>query len=164
MEAKDEPFGRDAAPPLDDERAMAEPQSDAAGRPAARRRAAMPESALTRLSRQIEARERELWRKIVDERTRVQDEAQAQLDGVGDLVDRAFVTTQVTMERGLIHRCMAQLDEIARTRDRIATGEIGICIDCHEPIEGGRLRANPVASRCTECQMVREKQAWINAR
>jgi RNA polymerase-binding transcription factor DksA len=34
------------------------------------------------------------------------------------------------MERDLIERCMGQLDEIARTHDRIATGDIGICIDC----------------------------------
>ncbi len=124
----------------------------------------MPAPALHRLRRQLEARERELWRKVAEERSRVQDEAEAELESVGDIVDRAFVTTQVTMERDLIDRCITQLDEIARTRDRIATGEIGICVDCHEPIESGRLKANPVASRCTECQMVREKEAWINAR
>jgi RNA polymerase-binding protein DksA len=119
---------------------------------------------LRRLRRHLEVRERELRTKIVDERSRVQDEAQSELESVGDLVDRAFVTTQVTMERDLIDRCMTQLDEIARTRERIANGEIGICVDCHEPIDGGRLQANPVASRCTECQIVREKADWINAR
>ena len=121
--------------------------------------------ALQRLRRQLDERERELRMKIVDERNRVQDEAAAQLDGGGgDIVDRAFVTTQVSMERDLIERCMGQLDEIARTHDRIATGAIGICIDCADPIEGERLDANPVASRCTECQMLQEKAARINAR
>ena len=163
MEAKDEPFGPDADS-FADERPMAEGRSDVAAQPAPRWRTSIPERALRRLRRQLEARERELWRKIVDERNRVRDEAQSQLESVGDLVDRAFVTTQVTMERDLIDRCMVQLDEIARTRDRIANGEIGICVDCHDPIEGGRLQANPVASRCTECQMVREKADWINAR
>ena len=163
MEAKDGPFHHDAHWAAG-ERAAAEAQADAVKRPPARWRATMPERALERLCRQLEVRERELWMKIVDERSRVQDEAQAQHDSVGDLVDQAFVTTQVTMERDLIDRCMSQLDEIARTRDRIANGEIGICIDCHEPIENGRLQANPVASRCTECQIVHEKEAWINAR
>ena len=103
--------------------------------------------------------------KIVDERERVQDEGLAQLDGGGgDLVDRAFVTTQVSIERDLIERCVSQLDEITRTRDRIATGDIGICMDCGEPIECERLDVNPVASCCTECQMLREKVARINAR
>jgi len=163
MEAKDGTF-HDDAQWLAGERPAAGAQAEAVERPPARWRATMPERALARLRRQLEVRERELWMKIVDERSRVQDEAQSQQDSVGDLVDQAFVTTQVTMERDLIDRCMSQLDEIARTRDRIANGEIGICIDCHEPIENGRLQVNPVASRCTECQMVREKEAWINAR
>jgi RNA polymerase-binding transcription factor len=163
MEAKGRSFGNDLGCAAG-ERATAEKRSGAAGRPAVRWRPAMPGPALERLHRQLETRERELWRKIVEERNRMQDEAQSQLESVGDIVDRAFVTTQVTMERDLIDRCMTQLDEIARTRDRIANGEIGICVDCHEPIEGGRLKANPVASRCTECQMVREKEVWINAR
>ena len=124
----------------------------------------LSDAALRRLRRQLDERERELRMKIIDERNRVQDDALAQLDGVGDLVDRAFVTTQVSMERDLIDRCMNQLDEIARTHDRIATGDVGMCIDCDEPIEDERLRANPVASRCTECQMLWEKAAQINAR
>jgi RNA polymerase-binding protein DksA len=159
----DRPFGHDTGW-LARDRPVAETRSAAAGRPAARWRKAMPEPALERLCRELEARERELWTKIVDERSRVRDEAQSQLDSVGDLVDRAFVTTQVTMERDLIDRRMMQLDEIARTRDRIANGEIGICVDCQEEIESGRLQANPVASRCTECQMLREKEAWTTAR
>jgi RNA polymerase-binding protein DksA len=163
MDAKDESFHRDALWRAH-ERSAAEVDSDAVRRSSAPWRVTIPKPALERLRRQLEARERELWMKIVDERNRVQDEAQSQQDSVGDLVDQAFVTTQVTMERDLIDRCMSQLDEIARTRDRIANGEFGVCVDCHEPIESGRLRANPVASRCTECQMVREKEAWINAR
>ena len=128
-------------------------------------RKALSGQALQRLRRRLDERERELRAKIVDERNRVQDEAEAQFDGGGgDLVDRAFVTTQVSMERDLIERCIGQLDEIARTHDRIATGDIGICIDCADPIENERLDANPVASRCTECQMLREKAARINAR
>jgi len=163
MEAKDDSFHHEALW-LASERSTAAAVPDGLGRSPARWRAAMPKATLERLRRQLEARERELWLKIVDERNRVQDEAQSQHDSVGDLVDQAFVTTQVTMKRDLIDRCMSQLDEIARTRERIANGEIGICIDCHEPIENGRLQVNPVASRCTECQMVREKEAWINAR
>jgi DnaK suppressor protein len=127
-------------------------------------RRSMSPTALQRLRRQLDERERELRSKILDERNRVREESMEQLDGVGDLVDHAFVTTQVSMERDLIERCMTQLDEIAQTHDRIASGNIGICIDCGDPIEAERLRANPVASRCTECQIVREKVERINPR
>lgn len=122
------------------------------------------ESALKHLRRRLDEREFELRRKIVDERNRVQDEGLAQLDEVGDLVDQAFVTTQVSIERDLLERCVNQLDEITRTRDRIATGDIGVCMDCGEPIECERLDVNPVASCCTECQVLREKVARITAR
>src|SRR4029450_6367132 len=89
-------------------------------------RNALSGRALQRLRRQLDERERELRTKILDERHRVQDEALAQLDDGGDLADRAFLTTQVSMERDFIDRCMHQLDEIARTRDRIPTGDLGI--------------------------------------
>jgi DnaK suppressor protein len=125
---------------------------------------AMSQGALQRLRRQLEERERELRTKIIDERNRVREESIDHFEEVGDLVDRAFVTTQVSMERDLIERCMTQLEEIARTHDRIATGDIGICIDCGDAIEVERLRANPVACRCTECQIVREKVDRINSR
>jgi len=105
------------------------------------------------LVRQLAERERELEAKIADERHRLQSEWLTQLDGeVGDDVDRAFLKTQVGFERDLIDRCLRQLNEIAAAHDRIANGEIGICSDCAETIEAARLEANPVASRCTDCQ------------
>lgn len=156
---------RNARPALVTSHAMATSQASKS-----RRRSAtawgepLSEHALQRIRRRLDERERELRTKIVDERNRVHDEAMSQQDDVGDLVDRAFVTTQVSMERDFIDRWIRQLDEIARTHDRIASGDIGICIDCDEPIEGDRLEANPVASRCTECQVLQEKVARINAR
>lgn len=110
-----------------------------------------------RLLRHLNGRERELRAKIAQERNRVQDEALASRDGsVGDIVDQAFAATHLSMEHDLIDRCVLQLDEIARAQQRIATGEVGICVDCDEPIESARMDANPVAVRCTECQTRRE--------
>jgi RNA polymerase-binding transcription factor DksA len=84
---------------------------------------------------------------------RVRTEGLAQLEGdVGDDVDQAFIRTNLGLERGRIDRCVSQLADIAATRDRIERGEIGICIECGEPIERARLNANPTASRCTDCQ------------
>ncbi len=125
----------------------------------------LSEGALRRLLRQLDARERELQAKIADERNRVQSEGLSQLENeVGDDVDRAFVKTQVGLERDLIDRCVNQLSEIAATHDRIAKGEVGVCVDCGEPIDSARLEANPVASRCTDCQTRREKAARVAAR
>ena len=122
----------------------------------------LSDRALQQLLAQLETRERELQDKIADERNRLQNEWLT-LDGeVGDDVDRAFVKTQVGLERDIIDRCLNQLNEIAATHDRIASGDIGICADCGERIEAARLDVNPVASRCTECQERSEKIAHIN--
>jgi DnaK suppressor protein len=123
---------------------------------------AIPERVLQRLVRRLDSRERELRTRIVEERVRVQDVATADLDGgVGDSVDRAFATTQLSMERDMIDRCMMQLDEIAHAYERIQTGAIGICVDCDDPIDSARLDANPVAVRCTECQERREARSAL---
>jgi DnaK suppressor protein len=104
-------------------------------------------------------------RHLADKRKRVRHEGLAQLDGeVGDDVDRAFVKTQVGQEHAIIDRCVAQLGEIARAQDRIASGEFGICADCNEPIESARLDFNPAVSRCTECEARRELAARIAMR
>jgi RNA polymerase-binding protein DksA len=134
-----------------------------AGRPTSTDRGfAIPERLLQRLVRRLDSRERELRAKIVEERDRVQDVAMSDLDGgVGDSVDRAFATTQLAMERDMIDRCMMQLDEIAHAYERIATGDIGVCVDCDEPIDSARLDANPVAVRCTECQSRREMRSAL---
>lgn len=134
---------------------MRAPQSRAA---AQSRRKPLSERSLQRLLRRLDERERELQAKIADERHRVQHEELSQLENeVGDDVDRAFVKTQVGLERDLIERCVSQLQDIAATHDRIARGDIGICADCGEAIESARLEANPVASRCTDCQTRREQ-------
>ena len=136
-------------------------------RPALRQTRQKPLSAraLQRLVRQLDERERELQAKIADERHRVQSDGLSQLENeVGDDIDRAFVKTQVGLERDLIDRCVSQLGEIAATHERIARGEIGVCVDCGEPIEQARLEVNPVASRCTDCQARNEQATWIAAR
>jgi RNA polymerase-binding transcription factor DksA len=117
------------------------------------RRNALSEGASRRLLRQLEERQQELNAKIAAERDRIESEGLSQLEGlVGDDVDRAFLTTHIGNERDLIDRCRVQLNEISAAHERFATGEIGICADCGEPIERGRLDVNPVAKRCTDCQ------------
>jgi RNA polymerase-binding transcription factor DksA len=103
--------------------------------------------------RQLRDRERELQATFAVEQDRLRTEGLAQLEGiVGDDADRAFIRTQLGLERGLIDRCVGQLADIARARERILHGEFGNCIECGEPIERARLIASPTASRCADCQ------------
>lgn len=113
----------------------------------------LSDPAVRGLLRQLRDRERELLATLAVEQDRVQTESLARLEGaVGDDVDQAFIRTQLGLERGRIDRCMSQLADIAAARDRILRGEVGICIECGEPIELARLNASPTASRCTDCQ------------
>jgi len=46
----------------------------------------------------------------------------------------------------------AELADIDRALERMASGQYGICIDCETTIEPARLMATPTASRCIDCQ------------
>lgn len=39
-------------------------------------------------------------------------------------------------------------------------GSDGICSDCGEPIPAKRLKANPQATRCVECQVLAERRGF----
>lgn len=119
-------------------------------RPGARR---LSQRELRDLLRRLELREQVLATQIAEERSRIDNEALSQLqDDVGDQVDHAFVKSSVEMERGLVDRYAAELDETRAARERLVSGAGGACADCGEPIGAARLQAQPTALRCADCQ------------
>jgi RNA polymerase-binding transcription factor DksA len=46
---------------------------------------------------------------------------------------------------------------VEQLREALERREFGICPDCGVPISAARLRANPAALRCTDCQAHHEK-------
>ena len=106
----------------------------------------------------LERREQELRRMIAGEHERATVELFTDLEGaVGDEADRAFAKTRAGVETELVDRHLRELDGIEAARARIAAGTFGTCPDCGVPISAARLRANPAALRCTECQAHHEK-------
>src|SRR5439155_21465518 len=129
-------------------------------------RSASPPPAPKRLSQRelhallerLDRREQILIDQIAEERSRIDNEGLSQLEAdAGDQVDQAFVKTSVEMERGLIDRYNAELEESAAARERLAKGVLGLCVDCGEPIGSARLHAQPTARRCDDCQWRYEK-------
>jgi RNA polymerase-binding transcription factor DksA len=57
----------------------------------------------------------------------------------------------------MIDRHLTELKAIAAARVRVAEGTFGICEDCGIEIEYGRMRAQPSASRCADCQGLFER-------
>jgi RNA polymerase-binding transcription factor DksA len=52
---------------------------------------------------------------------------------------------------------VAELREVDAARRRLAEGVYGVCVDCGSDIGLQRLRAEPAAARCIECQERHEK-------
>ncbi len=57
---------------------------------------------------------------------------------------------------GLRSNAQRRLGQIDTALERMAAGTYGICEECGGPIGDGRLRANPSATTCIDCQRGRE--------
>jgi RNA polymerase-binding transcription factor len=113
---------------------------------------------IEKLRAALERREAELRQVIVEEHERATVELMSDLEGVaGDEVDQAFAKTRAGVETELVDRHLRELRGIEAARERINSGTFGICPDCGGAIAAARLRANPAALRCTECQARHEK-------
>ena len=116
------------------------------------------EAMIEELRAMLEAREQELRRMIAEEHERATVELMSDLEGVaGDEADQAFAKTRAGVETELVDRHLRELGGIEAARERIAAGTFGLCPDCGGAIAPARLRANPAALRCTECQSRHEK-------
>jgi len=116
------------------------------------------EALIDELRAMLEGREQELRRMIAEEHERATVELISDLEGVvGDEADQAFAKTRAGVETELLDRHLRELDAIEAARERISAGTFGVCPDCGVPIAPARLRANPAALRCTECQSRHEK-------
>jgi RNA polymerase-binding transcription factor DksA len=104
----------------------------------------------------LERRERDLKQKIAGHRDAL-DDASHPADPAGDLADKAFDRSRAEVEHDLIEMSLQELAEIAALRERLANGTYGGCIKCGEPIPHARLRVNPTARRCAECQARHER-------
>jgi DnaK suppressor protein len=106
----------------------------------------------------IDERERDLRARVAAEKERANTEMTSQLEGVvGDGADYAGARIRAGIENEMVERHLRDLSAIESARQRIKSGTYGTCADCGEPIGRERLRANPIALRCAECQTAREK-------
>lgn len=71
---------------------------------------------------------------------------------------------RVGLEHVEIQRDQDELRAIEDARDRIGEGTYGDCVDCGRMIPFERLKAQPVASRCVDCQSRYEHKHQITPR
>jgi len=125
-----------------------------------------PESAMPAVTQsQVHEIEERLAHREAELRTRVREakEAQAERPGasgthVEDLAEEGEQRFRNGIEHVELMRDQEELTDIVATRERIADGSYGECIDCGQDIAPQRLQAQPTATRCLICQGAYEKK------
>lgn len=78
---------------------------------------------------------------------------------VWDRKDQADANESVLIEDAEMDRAVAELREIEMAQARLAHGLYGQCVTCGMLIDPQRLKVQPAASRCMDCQMANERSA-----
>ena len=108
-------------------------------------------SSMRRRSRQLREEIRQTLVKTDSERF------QQIADDVRDLEDESFADLMVDVNLAEIDRDLEELRAIEAAMRRVSDGSYGHCEQCDLPIDFGRLKAAPFASRCFDCQTSYER-------
>lgn len=113
---------------------------------------------LDALKRQIEARCAALRAELHADADKARGETYADLaGGVADEGDESVADLMADIDNAELTRDLAELRALEAALERIADGSYGDCIDCGLEIGFERLKVEPGALRCVECQRVYEK-------
>lgn len=108
-------------------------------------------------SAKIEAMLREQRNSLVEDYQRcLKDMNEAPMEHY-DMDDGSGQPDRIAMGMTLQH-LSNQIRAIDQALERLSKGEYGKCSDCGEQIGTDRLKANPMAQRCLECQTRNERR------
>ena len=106
----------------------------------------------------IEERRRALLAEIRDDLARSREGGAAdEGEPTGDPGDESVADLIATLDHADLSRDVGELRAIEAARGRLKEGRYGECMQCGRDIDYARLRANPSAVRCIECQRLHEK-------
>jgi DnaK suppressor protein len=118
----------------------------------------LPKKELDGLKRLIEARRTALQAEVHADADKARGESYAELSGgVPDEGDEAVADLLADIDNAELSRDLAELRALEAALDRIAEGSYGRCIDCGLEVGIARLKVEPAALRCIDCQRVHEK-------
>lgn len=113
---------------------------------------------LKELEQRIRARLDELRQEIHADVDRSRDESYGEIaGGVTDQADESVAHLLADIDKAEISRDLGEARELEAALARLAEGSFGACSDCGRDIAMPRLRVNPAAVRCIDCQTVHEK-------
>jgi RNA polymerase-binding protein DksA len=106
----------------------------------------------------VETRREALARELGDDLDRVREDGLANIVGaVPDPGDESVQSLIQDLDQANASRDLSELRTLEAARARIDEGSYGICSSCGQDIGFERLRANPGAERCIQCQTQFEK-------
>ena len=119
---------------------------------------ALTEKQIQELQGAIEQRRTLLIAELRDDVERVRRDRFEELAGAApDPGDESVATLIADLGHADMERDLSELRALEAARARLAGGSYGVCAECGGDIGVERLRANPAAVRCVDCQRVHEK-------
>jgi RNA polymerase-binding protein DksA len=113
---------------------------------------------LEKISHLIDERHHLLAQEIREDVNRAREHTRPELAGPApDPGDSSVADLIADMDNSELLRDAREIRELEAARERIARGTYGKCEDCGRDIGVERLRAQPTARRCIECQSVHER-------
>jgi RNA polymerase-binding protein DksA len=106
----------------------------------------------------VEQRRAILLAEVSDDLSKLREDGMDNLVGaVPDSADESVASLIADLDQAEASRDIAELQMLEAARARMKEGSYGICINCGQDIGYARLRANPAAERCIQCQTLYEK-------
>jgi RNA polymerase-binding transcription factor DksA len=125
---------------------------------ASRRRMALSQKQTQELHAAVEQRRAALIAELREDVERVRNDNFEDLAGAApDAGDESVATLIADLGHADVGRDLSELRGLEAARTRLAEGSYGTCIECGGDIGFERLRVNPAAVRCVDCQRVYEK-------
>jgi RNA polymerase-binding protein DksA len=113
---------------------------------------------IIQLASAIEERRGALLEEIRNDVARAREEQYGTVAGAThDLGDEAVADLLTDLDQAELTRDVGELREVVAALKRLADGTYGLCLDCGADIPVERLRAQPAAARCVDCQQRHEK-------
>jgi DnaK suppressor protein len=119
---------------------------------------ALQQSEMRNFRTRLRQRAAELGQEIRATLERSSEESHVRIaEQVRDSEDDSFSNLVVDLNYSEIERDADELRRIEGSLRRLSDGTYGTCIDCGKDISVARLKAEPTAARCIECQEIFEK-------
>ena len=119
---------------------------------------ALTEKQTQELHTAIEQRRTALIAELQEDVERARGDRFEDLAGAApDSGDESVATLIADLDHAEVGRDLTELRGLEAARSRLTDGSYGVCADCGADIGFERLRVNPSAVRCINCQTVHEK-------